>query len=201
MSSDGRDPDSPLPGARTAHAARLWRPVLGRAAVAVVFAAVTIFWQQPSTTVMAVAGGLYLLGTAAGVLWLRVVLPTGRIRLVQLIEALVLAAAAVVVLAARTAPVFAAAASLALLAAGALEVYLGVVNRKTLAVARDWIITGIVSIGTGILLPFFTDLGAHGLLGVFGGSAILTGVVLLLAGLGYRYDADTGRGPTAEAVN
>lgn len=41
----------------------LWKPVLLRAGVALVFGAVTVFWGSPSVHVLAWATGLYLLAT------------------------------------------------------------------------------------------------------------------------------------------
>ena len=43
--------------------AELWKPVLLRAAAALVFGAVTVFWAAPSVAGMGWAGGLYLLAT------------------------------------------------------------------------------------------------------------------------------------------
>ena len=50
-------------------------------------------------------------------------------------------------------------------------------------------ITGVVHLGAAALLPFFTGLGAHALLGVSGGAAIVTGVLLAIAGLSLRHDS------------
>ena len=50
-------------------AADLWKPVLVRAAVALVFGAVTMFWAAPSAEGMGWAGGLYLLATGVVLLW------------------------------------------------------------------------------------------------------------------------------------
>jgi hypothetical protein len=44
------------------------------------------------------------------------------------------------------------------------------------------------------MLPFFINLGAHALLGVAGGGAIVSGVLWVLSGLTLRHDARTGAG-------
>ena len=49
--------------------------------------------------------------------------------------------------------------------------------------ARDWIASGIIGLGTASALPFFISLGAHALLGVAGGGAIISGVLWVLSGL------------------
>jgi hypothetical protein len=45
-----------------------------------------------------------------------------------------------------------------------------------------------------VLLPFFISLGAHALLGVAGGGAIISGVLWVLSGLTLRHDARAGAG-------
>ena len=66
-------PAGAAPGTTARH--DLWKPVLLRAAAALVFGAVTVFWTSPSVEVMGWAGGLYLL--AAGVVSLRTVPAAG----------------------------------------------------------------------------------------------------------------------------
>jgi len=50
-------------------AADLFKPVLVRAAVALVFGAVTVFWAAPPESGMGWAGGLYLLATGVVMIW------------------------------------------------------------------------------------------------------------------------------------
>ena len=50
-------------------AADLWKPVLVRAAVALVFGAVTVFWAAPPEEGMGWVGGLYLLATGVVLIW------------------------------------------------------------------------------------------------------------------------------------
>jgi hypothetical protein len=44
-------------------------------------------------------------------------------------------------------------------------------------------------VGTGAILPFVEHLGPHALLGVTGGGALLSVVVLGIAALSYRHDS------------
>ncbi|WGM20529.1 hypothetical protein QEH68_21350 [Paenarthrobacter sp. OM7] len=173
----------------SASAAGLWKPVLIRATVALLFGAVTIFWASPSVHVLAWAVGLYLLATA-GAVWMSRALPVAVPAVMALggIGALVTQSDAGVALSAM----------LALLVLGLLEVVHGIRKRDSLA--RDWLVSGVISVGTAVLLPFFTSLGAHALLGVTGGGAIISGVLWILSGLTLRHDAKATSGGTAQAT-
>ncbi len=157
--------------------------MLIRATVALLFGAVTIFWASPSVHVLAWAvGGLYLLATA-GAVWMSRALPVAVPLVVALggIGALVTQSDAGVALSAM----------FALLVLGLLEFLHGLRKRDELA--RDWLISGVIAVGTAVMLPFFTSLGAHALLGVAGGGgAIISGVLWILSGLTLRHDAKSG---------
>ncbi|MDZ4091577.1 MAG: hypothetical protein U1D68_10270 [Arthrobacter sp.] len=182
-------------------AADLWKPVLVRAAVALAFGAVTVFWAAPSTEGMGWAGGLYLLATGVVLLWS--VNKTG-LRAGSTSSKALSAAGAVLTGTGATVGlmsgnlVFGILAALGLGLAGAAELHLGITSRGRSVLARDWIASGVVGVGTACLLPFFIDLGPHALLGVAGGGAIISGVLWMLAGLTLRHDA---RADSAEAVN
>ena len=192
------DPDAPtaLPAA-----ADLWKPVLVRAAVALGFGAVTVFWAAPSTAGMGWAGGIYLLATGVALLWSvnKTGLRAGSA------SSKVLSAAGAVLTGTGAALglmsgnlLFGVLAALGLGLAGAAELYLGITSRGRSVLARDWIASGVVGVGTACLLPFFIDLGPHALLGVAGGGAIISGVLWMLAGLTLRHDA---RADSMKAVN
>ena len=192
------DPDA---SAALPAAADLWKPVLVRAAVALGFGAVTVFWAAPSTAGMGWAGGAYLLATGVVLLWSanKTGLRAGSA------SSKVLSAAGAVLTGTGAAVglmhgnlVFGALAALGLGLAGAAELYLGITNRGRSVLARDWIASGVVGLGTAALLPFFIDLGPHALLGVAGGGAIISGVLWTLAGLTLRHDA---RADSAKTVN
>jgi hypothetical protein len=64
----------------------IWKPVLVRAAVALGFGALTVFWASPSQAGMGWAGGLYLLATGGAALDREPVRP-GRVRTKQNVAA------------------------------------------------------------------------------------------------------------------
>ena len=167
----------------------VWKPFLVRAVVSGVFGLVTIFWREPSTLVLSIVGGLYLLLIGAAYLWThrRTHWSAGS-RVLTDIGGGLLLGAGVAGLAFRTDTAFAFAGAVALVVAGAAELVRGFVARRH-AAARDLVIVGVVSIATGVILPFVEPLGAHALLGVTGGGAVLTAVVLGIAALIYRHDS------------
>jgi uncharacterized membrane protein HdeD (DUF308 family) len=176
----------------TAHQADLWKPVLLRSLAALAFGALTVFWPSPSVQVMGWAGGLYLLATGLLLLWgipkagyTRDGMP-GKI-LSAAGAALTGAGAALVLL--HGDRVFGVVAALGLGVAGAVELYCGIRYRTLHVLARDWIVSGVIGLGTAAALPFFISLGAHALLGVAGGGAIISGVLWVLSGLTLRHDA------------
>jgi uncharacterized membrane protein HdeD (DUF308 family) len=160
-----------------------------------VFGAVTVFWTSPSVEVMGWAGGLYLL--AAGVVSLQAIPAAGFARNSasgKLLSAAgaALAGAGVAVILLHSDLLFGVIAALGLGVAGALELACGLKHRGRHVLARDWIASGAIGIGTAVLLPFFINLGAHALLGVAGGGAIISGVLWVLSGLTLRHDARAG---------
>jgi uncharacterized membrane protein HdeD (DUF308 family) len=180
--------------AHTAQQADLWKPVLFRALAALAFGAVTIFWASPSVQGMGWVGGLYLLATGLLVLW--GIPKTGYTR--NRMPGKILSAAGSVLTGAGAAlvllhgdGVFGVVAAAGLGLAGAVELYCGVRYRGRHVLARDWVASGIVGLGTAATLPFFIGMGAHALLGVAGGGAIISGVLWVLSGLTLRHDART----------
>ena len=172
-------PAVPASAPTPATEAELWKPVLLRAVVALVFGAVTIFWAQPSVEVLAWALGLYLLATSLSLF-------VGRTLPAAVPVAGGVAAAAALVFQSDAGA--AAAASLGLGVLGVGELLRGMRTRGGHLLARDWMISGLIGIGTAVALPFFVGLGAHALLGVAGGGAIISGVLWMLSGLTLRHD-------------
>ncbi|KRE81996.1 hypothetical protein [Arthrobacter sp. Soil763] len=179
----------------------VWKPVLVRAPAALVFGAVTVFWAAPPVAGMGWSGGLYLLATGLVLVWTvkKTGLPHGgrAAKALAAAGALLAGAGAAVALLADSL-VFAVIGALGLGLAGAAELLVGLAVRRRSVLARDWIASGVIGLGTAAALPFFIDLGPHALLGVAGGGAIISGVLWTLAGLTLRHDA---RGVSDEAVN
>ena len=175
--------------------------MLIRAAVALAFGVLTIFWSAPSVAGMAWAGGAYLLVT--GVVLILGVKKAG-FRTGSAAGKILSAAGAVLTGAGAAVAlmpgglVFGALAALGLGVAGIAELYLGLTSRGRSVLARDWIASGMIGLGTAAALPFFIHLGPHALLGVAGGGAIISGMLWVLAGLTLRHDAP---GHSTEAVN
>ncbi len=181
--------------------AELWKPALLRAAAALLFGAVTVFWAAPSVAGMSLAGGAYVLATGLILLWgipftgfLRDA-PAGRILSAA---GAALTGAGVALLFLHGNLVFAVLAALGLAVAAVAELYLGIRFRGRHVLARDWLASGVIGLGTAGTLPFFVGLGPHALLGVAGGGAIISGVLWILAGLSLRHDA---RAAASKAVN
>lgn len=143
------------------------------------------------------AGGLYLLAT--GVVILRGIPATGfepKSSPGKLLSAAgsVLAGAGFAVVLLHGDLLFAVIAALGLGLAGALELLCGLTLRGRHVLSRDWITSGAIGLGTAAVLPFFIGLGAHALLGVVGGGAIVSGVLWVLSGLTLRHDAGRAAG-------
>lgn len=189
------------PASASVPKAELWKPVLLRAVAALVFGAVTVFWAAPSEEGMGIAGGLYLLATGAVLFWgiplagLRREVSPGRN---MSAAASVLTGAGVTLMILHGSLVFGVIATLGIGLLGAAELYFGLRFRGRHVLARDWLASGVIGLGTAAALPFFVPLGPHALLGVAGGGAIISGVLWILAGLSLRHDA---RAAAAKAVN
>ncbi len=178
--------------AGAAQQADLWKPVLLRSLAALAFGAVTIFWPSPSVEVMGWSGGLYLLATGVLVLW--GIPRTGYTRdgmpgKILSAAGAALAGAGVALFFLHGDAVFGVLAALGLGLAGAVELYCGIRYRGRHVLARDWLASGVIGLGTAATVPFFISLGAHALLGVAGGGAIISGVLWVLSGLTLRHDA------------
>ncbi|WP_422934712.1 hypothetical protein [Sinomonas sp. P47F7] len=177
--------------------ARLWPPVLGRAVVALAFGAITVFWGQPTTAGAAWLMAPYLVLLLAGEVWLvrsERPAPERVSALFGLVPYAVAAVAGVVIVVAPSDAMVGGAGAAALALVGISDVVRGVLSRRSPGggaspLARDLLIGGVVNLGAGILLPFFAAVGPHALLGVAGGAAIVTGVLLAIAGLSLRHDS------------
>lgn len=180
----------------------LWQPVLLRALATVAFGLVTVFWGNPGILGMSLTLGIYLLVLAAcHYLVVRTLaLPRGNAsRTVLLGGAALLAVGGVVVAISLNAVAAAWLAGVALAVMGAAELFAALRtpsgDKAKTPLRGDWIVSGILGLGTGILLPAFAAAGPHGLLGVAGGGALMTGALWTLSALTLRHDG--GKSKTA----
>lgn len=173
-------------------------PVILRAVVALAFGAVTVFWGAPTAVGAAWCLAAYFVGLAAARAWLLRVQgnapdPRARpARSARLVASAAYGLAAATGLGLGAAPevtVIAVGSAIAFALTGAADLAAGVQGRGRSPIARDEVIAGAVHLGAAVLLPFVAALGAHAVLGVAGGAAIITGVLLVIAGLSLRHDS------------
>ncbi|MDP5226831.1 MULTISPECIES: hypothetical protein [Arthrobacter] len=192
-----KDQENPQPAQDAApripaETGRLWLPLMVRALVCLGFGALTIFWGQPSLAVYQGAVLAYLVLLAAVFAWAaQLATPDSRLPLRVAAGAQLLAAVVVLLVNPVTDSGVTMALSAGLALAGAVEVGLSLKRRgseEARVLGRDRLIAGVIALGTALLLPFFISLGAHALLGVAGGGAVLTGVLWALGALSLRHD-------------
>lgn len=160
-----------------------------------VFGLTTVFWGNPGVLGMSLTLGAYLLVLAVcHYLVVRTLaLPRGDVRRTVLLGGAAVLAMGGVVLA-IFANVVAAAwfAGVALAVMGVAELFAALYKsngaKQKSPLRGDWIVSGILGLGTGLLLPVFAAAGAHGLLGVAGGGALMTGALWTLSALTLRHD-------------
>ncbi len=179
----------------------LWQPILLRALVTVAFGLLTVFWANPGTLGLSLGIAGYFLAVAAShYMAVRcLALPVGDTSRVALLGATGLIAVSGVVAAISLNPVVVAwLAGAALAAMGGAELFAGL--RKPAGSERgrpplrsDWIISGVLGLGTGLLLPFFAAAGPHALLGVTGGGALMSGALWTLSALTLRHDSSKSK--------
>lgn len=175
----------------------LWQPVLLRALATLAFGLITVFWGAPGALGLCVLFAAYFLVVAAAqYLVLRTfALPLRDTRrLVVLGASALLAVSGVVVAVSVSAVVAAWLGGAALAVMGAAELFAALHKPAGSAGAKstlrsDWMISGFLGLGTGILLPFFATVGAHALMGVAGGGALLGGALWTLSALTLRHDS------------
>ncbi|KHL04463.1 hypothetical protein LK10_05940 [Sinomonas humi] len=170
---------------------------MGRALAALAFGAVTVFWGQPTTTgaAWAVAGYLWLLLAAqAWLLRAERPAPDRASALTALVPYALAACSGIAIVTVQSVGLLAGGGAVALILVGLSDLARAVLARRGPAsgvtpLGKDLGITGVVNLGAGILLPFFTGLGPHAILGVAGGGAIITGVLLAISALSLRHDS------------
>lgn len=167
----------------------MFKPVLIRAGVALIFGLTTVFVQQPGTMWMKIALALYLVfsGSAMWEYLRREPVPEA------MRSPLSMAAAAwtlgTIVLFFFSSPQgVGLTVATALLLGGIAELVAWFRHRRDFAPARDQLITGAVGVGSGIGLFFGSGLNQHSQLGIVGGGALILGVMLAVSGVGMFLD-------------
>lgn len=174
-------------------------PTLVRALLTLVFAACTIFVTDPSLGFSIWLLGLWMAAVGACVLWSDLrsreheSLDLGGLASVPRSTGImwVLGGIAVVMIP-SSADMLALVASVVLFLVGLPEGWLGTSRRGLHPLAKDWQIVGLVTAAAAIGVLLVAGLGPHAILGVVGGAAIISGVLLLLAGLTLRHDSEPG---------
>ncbi|MEX5294064.1 DUF308 domain-containing protein [Kocuria sp. CPCC 205268] len=184
----------------------LFAPTLLRALVALVFGAVTVFWQEPTLPVVAWGVGLYLVLTGAASVLLQLRLngndhvdmgPTRQIP--QSYGVLYLLGGIFTVLGADTPAWLVVYAGSVMGLAGLTELALGLRFRTSFPLGRDWTIAGLTTVLAATGLVLVVDLGAKAIFGVVGAAAVVIGVTHLLAALTLRHEDRRGRAPSGTA--
>lgn len=176
----------------SAPTAKLWQPVLMRSMITLLFGIITVFLGTPDTLGLCLNFAWYFLALAATHYWFvkRLELPLRDPRRMVLLSAAgVLGVSGVIVFISTSAAIAAWLGAAALLIMGAAELFAAIRSEGKTPLRSDWLIAGVIGIGTGLLLPFFIELGPHALLGVAGGGALMSGALWLLSALTIRHEA------------
>lgn len=173
----------------------LFKPVLIRAGVSLIFGVVALIIQEPSHAVTSYGVALYLLlsGTAMWEYLRRDPVPEAmRSPLSMACAAWCLGAFIVVGLHLFEAPMWttAIAVGAAYLAGGLAELVAGLRHRRAFAPSRDQILTGAVNTLAGLGLAIWsTRVDDHQVMGLTGTVAFIITVITAVAGVGFWLDA------------
>lgn len=175
----------------------VFKPILVRAAVALVFGLSTVFVPNPGVTWMKVAFALYLVfsGSAMWEYLRREPVPVAMRSPLSLAAAAWMLGTIVMLFLGSPSPIGVTVA-VALVAGGAAELVAWARHRREFIPARDQLWTGAVGLlsGLGLAVGALQGLNPHGQLGIVGGGAIIIGVLLLISGLGFHHEVRRDRG-------
>lgn len=169
----------------------LYRPVLIRAGIAVIFGIVTFFIQEPSAAVVNYGSAIFFLlsGSAMWEYLRRDPIPEDMRSPLSLIAAVWMLAALTLVgvqLGGLSATVTWSTIAAALGLSGLAELW-AFKWRKTFAPARDHLVAGVMGIvAAGLLVGL--DVDYHRIFGIIGMYAIVVGVLFAITGIGYWLD-------------
>lgn len=171
-------------------------PTLVRAGVTLAFAACTIFITEPSHTTGTWLLALWFAGTGLSILWTErrgsghESLSLGALDASQRSTGYLALLGAVATIAfGGSLTGLSLVVSLVLVLIGLPELWVGSTRRGSHPLGRDWLLTGLVGTGAAIGVLLVSGIDMHAVLGVTGGSAIISGVFLLISGLTLRHDA------------
>ncbi|GAA1174703.1 MULTISPECIES: DUF308 domain-containing protein [Nesterenkonia] len=169
----------------------LIRPVWLRAVITVVFAVVTIFWQDETLTLLKVSVAAYFVLGATAV-WdyakdEEVVPAVVRGPLALGAAVWVLSGLATVFVGTTTAA--AVIAGVGFVAMGVAELVSGIRGRREFVPSRDQVLLGAVGTLTGVSLLVGMQLDVHGILGIAGMGVIIMAVLLMISGAGLVHEA------------
>ncbi len=167
----------------------MFKPVLIRAGVALIFGLTTVFVQQPGTMWMKITLALYLVfsGSAMWEYLRREPVPEAMRSPLSMAAAAWMLGTIVLFFFSSPQGVGLTVAT-ALLLGGIAELVAWFRHRRDFAPARDQLITGAVGVGSGIGLFFGSGLNQHSQLGIVGGGALILGVMLAVSGVGMFLD-------------
>ena len=167
----------------------MFKPVLIRAGVALIFGLTTVFVQEPGTMWMKIALALYLVfsGSAMWEYLRREPVPEAMRSPLSLAAAAWMLGTIVLFFFSSPQGVGLTVAT-ALLLGGIAELVAWFRHRREFAPARDQLITGAVGVGSGIGLLLGSHLNQHAQLGIAGGGALILGVMLAVSGVGMYLD-------------
>ncbi|WP_285728015.1 DUF308 domain-containing protein [Psychromicrobium xiongbiense] len=206
-SASASHPTSSPKAAKPTPELELWKPVLFRAVVALLFGLLSVFWPDMPQLIRGLVTGVYFVASGLAVFTLHRTAQRSRTSSRTLfgpwllLESALWLVGGIAVALAWSGELFIVLAAVTLLAAGVMEFLLGLQFRQRTVLGRDWLITGTVGLLGGVILLLLGHAAARAPIGVLGGVAVVIGVVLLLAALSYRHDARSEAVPVKQSGN
>lgn len=178
-------------------AGALATPTLIQSLVFLAFGLVTVFWQDPTLSVITIILALYLLAYGvASYLTARALASAGDRVSRQAFTSMALvqaAGGALIFLAPRGEFWLTLIVSLVLGFTGVLKALAGLRAKEQNPVARDWQLEGLIITLTAAALPVVSEIGDKAIMGTAGGGALVAGVFVLIGALTVRFQAGKTR--------
>ncbi|WP_085528983.1 DUF308 domain-containing protein [Kocuria massiliensis] len=187
---------APAPTPSVQELRALFGPVLLRAMIYLAFGLTTVFWQEPTLTVVRWGIGLFMILQGVALIYMQRSLTerawghgNTHSRVIQSYAILYLVGGVATTAFSGSLPILVLVVGLIFSIGGVTELLQGFRATGTSAMARDWKIAGVVTFLTGIVLFMIGDLGPKAAFGITGGGAIIVGIFMVLAALTFRHDA------------